>query len=927
LAALLARLANEDDSQLDVFAMLPGEDDRTTRLLDLLGFLRDKAPVRPIIVADVRAIGQKLLEGMALRQLSNLVVTMDRGFEQDTAAAQALVDHLLQNTGLELAFWLAPRDDGREILRYRALANLGIPAEIVDEPLFGTSEARIAAPTAMRHVSWPPTVGDCRIFEETITLDRMGRVGFCPSDRDSTDLLGNLFAQDPGRLLFRKGRVWDRPGRMALCAGCRAHGRFAWPKRISAAAELTLKAGRACRGDAPWDAQTLADFETYDLCALPEAGRTAALDAFRKRLNDWAALQGDGEAASEGEDALVSVEIPAFKGSWLIQCIESVLFQTSQRWRMYLLWDGGDAVSRQVLEMLDALGHARIRVFFGENRGIARARRFLSEVADEPWILPLDDDDLLASDAVEQFLATAEKRPWSGIIRGRRRFIDETNKLVEMAEWFPFEPRHYMNGMITDLFNHCQPYFISRRAYRQTEGWEGFADFRFAGEDCDIFLKIEEVAPIELLDQVLYYYRLNSRRTSHELKPEGAHEMWRRLADKTIRRIGLPLKRVNEHQPFLYERLPAPLPTKDMIDFIVPFFEANEVELDYPARRPSSSFQAHTRFLDGRETWQQTIEGALFPFDRVELVCASEGPVTGALLFEVIGRDGQSVLACGTAKFEASIANMSRVSIRLDRSTDAADDADILIRLRFLPDRRTYHAIQVLLVGAATPALFMRVFRHHPGHSRASLVRCIASLRACGIDTGAIHVIDAPNSSSVNRNTGLSRCTKPFVCFADDDVELTDPNTFERLLERMHQTGCDMIGPKLLTGDGSLFSADPYFNDLMNPVPKGLGEPDTGQYDYVHEVPWLPSTLMLVRREVAVAVGGFDTDYIGSQMEDIDFCLKARMRNFCSVYDGTVSAIHYNYQRNDCFTENLPRFKARWGNRPDLFRNDISAPD
>lgn len=141
--------------------------------------------------------------------------------------------------------------------------------------------------------------------------------------------------------------------------------------------------------------------------------------------------------------------------------------------------------------------------------------------------------------------------------------------MVDQEPWFPFEPRHYQHGMVTDVFNHSQPYLIKRSLYDQTAGWEGFEDFMFAGEDCDIILKLEELAPIELLNDVLYYYRLNSKRASDSLEVEGAHEMWRRLADQSIARIGLPLERKNDVPPYVYERLPRPLPDKAMIDFVI----------------------------------------------------------------------------------------------------------------------------------------------------------------------------------------------------------------------------------------------------------------------------------------------------------------------------------------------------------------------
>lgn len=273
---------------------------------------------------------------------------------------------------------------------------------------------------------------------------------------------------------------------------------------------------------------------------------------------------------------IVSVETPVFKGKWLQKCIDSVLTQSSDNWTFSLCWDGGDEESRLVLEELVQRNLPNVYVYFEENRGIARARHFLSERSVGDYILPLDDDDVLSADAVERLLACAEEKPWCGIVRGQRKYVDEDGKVVDEEPWFPFEPRHYQHGMITDIFNHSQPYLINRSLYKKTTGWEGFEDFMFAGEDCDVILKLEEQGSIELLDEVLYYYRLNPKRASGELEVEGAHEMWRRLADKSIERIGLPLKRTNDIPPYIYEKLPQPRPEASMIDFVIPHGEGTQ---------------------------------------------------------------------------------------------------------------------------------------------------------------------------------------------------------------------------------------------------------------------------------------------------------------------------------------------------------------
>jgi len=263
----------------------------------------------------------------------------------------------------------------------------------------------------------------------------------------------------------------------------------------------------------------------------------------------------------------VSIETPVFKGKYLQATIDSVLQQTSSDWEYSLFWDGGDDESRAILESLQAENHPRVQIHFSENRGIAHARRHLTEHSSGEYILPLDDDDELCPNTIERYLAYVTERPWCGIVRAQRGFIDPEGNEVQQEPWFPFERRHFYRGMVKDVFNHCQPYLIQRSAYERTSGWEGFEDFMWAGADCDIYLKIEEVAPIELLDEVLYRYRINPERTSLLLTNAAGFEMWRRLADKTIARLGLPLDRVTDSPPFAYRSQPQPPPTMEMVSF------------------------------------------------------------------------------------------------------------------------------------------------------------------------------------------------------------------------------------------------------------------------------------------------------------------------------------------------------------------------
>lgn len=474
---------------------------------------------------------------------------------------------------------------------------------------------------------------------------------------------------------------------------------------------------------------------------------------------------------------IVSVETPVFKAGWLRRCIDSVLYQSSPHWHLSLLWDGGDEASRVILEELDRQRHPKVTVHFAENRGIARARRFLTEHSKGEFILPLDDDDSLPFHAIERFLAVAARKPWASVIRAQRKFIDEDGKIEGMAPWFVFEPRHYQHGMVIDLPNHSQPYLIRRSAYDRTSGWEGFEDFRFAGEDCDLYLKLEEVGSIERLEETLYYYRLHGDRASLALGDEAAFEMWRRLADKTIERIGLPLKRSNDRPPYRYERMPRPDPTLEAIDFVL---------VADPAQNQRLAVDRLTRTL---------------------------------------GRGGIS------------------------------DDA----------------------------------------------VRVMTRM--------GVGYLDA----------AFAQTTRPIVCFIDLGIEVEGTESLQALLARMVAFAADVAAPKLVSEDDFIRCADPGFSDRGWPNEAGAGEWDAGQYDAVTNALWLSERLVMIRREVVTAVGGFDPGFENDRAAMVDFCLKARQRDFRCLYIGPVRFTSNGTEAKLDLRTDFDRLQEKWAEYPQLF--------
>jgi hypothetical protein len=565
----------EASETVQIFAYLPdgGPSEYDALLRFLIESCRDFGSL-PTLIVRRSLLSSEILEHPYLQVFYQVIVDLDSNETLDQDEIQALENYSKQKPDHQrpLTVWMKGETNGAG---FNGLVNLFRVAQTTSEleiPAFRAGAGDGDGPGARGKVpnEWITAFPGCQLYEKTLTIDSDGRIIPCPRHQGAAQLpdLGSLSTESLEAVLIKKGRQSHSLGKLDRCHNCRLKARLLWPEgrgEFSLGLMATGVSGLEPSPESSFD-WTLA--MQRDISGLSEVDFERVLQEFAQRLREWSAGTED-ETPADSKLSVVSIETPVIKAGWLLPCIVSVLGQSSTRWHFSLLWDKGDERSRRILKILEHLRDPRISAYFGKGVGVARARKFLTEKTNADYILPLDDDDLLSPEAVERFLEAAEARPWSGIIRARRNFVDDTGRLIDMQDWFPFEPRHYQQGMTRDLYNHSQPYLISRRAYNQTAGWEGFKEYRFAGEDCDIFAKVEEVAEIELLDMVLYSYRLSDRRTSHELGTTAAEDMWKRLALKALERRGLPLTLNNSKQPFSYSAAPSVPAENDDFDLLI----------------------------------------------------------------------------------------------------------------------------------------------------------------------------------------------------------------------------------------------------------------------------------------------------------------------------------------------------------------------
>ncbi len=164
-----------------------------------------------------------------------------------------------------------------------------------------------------------------------------------------------------------------------------------------------------------------------------------------------------------------------------------------------------------------------------------------------------------------------------------------------------------------------------------------------------------------------------------------------------------------------------------------------------------------------------------------------------------------------------------------------------------------------------------------------------------------------------------------FLLVLHDDTAL-DPDAVTRLVDAAVGIGVEdvgAVGPKLVDWDEPRLlvdvgrSADRFGHPY---TPLQPGEIDQGQFDRVVEVLCVPTSAMLVRRDVWQRIGSFD-ERLDARHEDLDFCWRARLAGFRVVMTPLARARHRGasargerrperHQRSDRFYEDRAAIAA-----------------
>ncbi len=184
-----------------------------------------------------------------------------------------------------------------------------------------------------------------------------------------------------------------------------------------------------------------------------------------------------------------------------------------------------------------------------------------------------------------------------------------------------------------------------------------------------------------------------------------------------------------------------------------------------------------------------------------------------------------------------------------------------------------------------------------PGGADAACVLADSLFRRFGLPLRLI-LLEENMGFAPACNAGLAAAQGGHVCFLNSDVFATEPDWLDRLLDDFSRhPSVGIVGPLLLFEDGTIqhqgmrYEALPEFSHWLFPTHPGKGSrPAPSRALSLH--PAITGACMVMPRQLAHDLGGFDEGYVIGDFEDSDLCLRAREAGIASAVDHGVVLYH-----------------------------------
>lgn len=161
------------------------------------------------------------------------------------------------------------------------------------------------------------------------------------------------------------------------------------------------------------------------------------------------------------------------------------------------------------------------------SHGCGRIKRKCADISRGKYFAFLDPDDTIAPTAVEELVAIHEKNNSYSIVYSTHYLCDEELEPQGISTWPGKIDKN--ESHLNSISGHISAFAMCKKSdYDQTEG---INPTYIVAEDMDLYLKMEEIAPVYYLDKPLYYYRKHNNNMSWSYEKRYINLYWRYQAE------------------------------------------------------------------------------------------------------------------------------------------------------------------------------------------------------------------------------------------------------------------------------------------------------------------------------------------------------------------------------------------------------------
>jgi glycosyltransferase involved in cell wall biosynthesis len=201
---------------------------------------------------------------------------------------------------------------------------------------------------------------------------------------------------------------------------------------------------------------------------------------------------------SKASDPLVTVYITNHNyGAFLQQSIESVLSQSFDDYELIIIDDGSTDNSQEIIARYE--NHPKIRIILQENKGLNRSNNIALNAARGEYLMRLDADDFLDSQALLVMTNILEANPGLGLVFPDYYYVNTNGDIIGQ------EKRHdFKDVSLLDQPAHGACTLIRKRCLL---GVGGYSESFRCQDGYDLWLRFIEKHDVQNVSLPLFYYR------------------------------------------------------------------------------------------------------------------------------------------------------------------------------------------------------------------------------------------------------------------------------------------------------------------------------------------------------------------------------------------------------------------------------------